>query len=373
MDDPICMGVFMPCKGVGIATIGIHFPSIGMNIEDLALLRGEDPDKYTQGLGCKQFSMCSTQEDIAELALISAQRALKNWDGDISDIGMIAVGTESGLDMSRPLSAWVAERLHLNGMIRSYEVKHACYGGTLAIRQAVEWKLSGAAGNKAALVIAADISLYEPNTKGEPTQGAGAISFIIDEDPKIAEIAPISYPWSRPVFDFWRPLDKEYPEVDGDYSLECYKEAALSCFNLLISDIGIDALEQSFTFHCFHVPFPKMVKKAVAHVFQHYGWDDDKIALYFKEKIENTMAWNQLSGNSYTASLWVSVAKALSELNEGEKLSAFSYGSGYGAELLVLTAQSRSKDAYWVADVERDFLGRKLVSAEEYELIRQNK
>ena len=58
---------------------------------------------------------------------------------------MLAVGTETAVDMSRPLSAWVADRLGLKGAVRSYEVKHACYGGTLALRQAAEWRLSGAA------------------------------------------------------------------------------------------------------------------------------------------------------------------------------------------------------------------------------------
>ncbi len=83
--------------------------------------------------------------------------------------------------MSRPLSAWVADKLGLAGAVRSYEVKHACYGATLALRQAVEWKESGAAAGKAALVIAADVALYELEDPGEPTQGAGAVAMVVDE------------------------------------------------------------------------------------------------------------------------------------------------------------------------------------------------
>jgi len=55
--------------------------------------------------------------------------------------------------------------------VRSYEVKHACYGGTLAVKQAAEWRLSGAAGDQAALVVAADVALYEQGDPSEPTQG----------------------------------------------------------------------------------------------------------------------------------------------------------------------------------------------------------
>ncbi|STX50790.1 Polyketide biosynthesis 3-hydroxy-3 -methylglutaryl-ACP synthase pksG [Legionella busanensis] len=362
----------MSSKNIGITAVGLHFPSLAMEVKELAKLRRIDPEKFTLGLGCREFSLCSQYENIADLAVKAAQKALAHWPKSPYDIGMVVVGTESSLDMSRPVSAWVAEQLHLSGMIRSYEVKHACYGGTLAIKQAVEWKLSGAGGKKAALVIAADISLYEPQSNAEPTQGAGAVAFIIDEDPQIAEIDLLSYPWSRPVFDFWRPINEKYPQVNGELSLECYKEAVLNCFNLLIKDIGINALEFEFDAHCFHVPFPKMVKKAVFHLLQHQGWNNEKIELYFKEKIESTMEWNQLSGNCYTASLWLAVTKALSQLKPKQKLSAFSYGSGYGAELLTLTAGPQVNSPYWIAETEKIFHERKKVSATEYQLLRQN-
>ncbi|STX55617.1 Polyketide biosynthesis 3-hydroxy-3 -methylglutaryl-ACP synthase pksG [Legionella beliardensis] len=362
----------MSNENIGITAVGLHFPSLAMDVTELAKLRNTAPEKFTLGLGCREFSLCSQYENIADLAANAAQKALAYWPKSIDDIGMVVVGTESGLDMSRPVSAWVAEKLNLSGMIRSYEVKHACYGGTLAIKQAVEWKLSGAGGNKAALVIAADISLYEPQSGAEPTQGAGAVAFIIDKDPQIAGINALSYPWSRPVFDFWRPLNKKFPEVNGEYSLECYKEAVLNCYNLLIKDIGINALELEFSAHCFHVPFPKMVRKAVFHFFQHQGWTDEKIEDYLKEKIEPTMVWNQLTGNCYTASLWIAVAKALAHLKPKQKLSAFSYGSGYGAELLTLTAGPQVSSPYWVAEVEKMLLARQKINSLEYELLRQN-
>ena len=75
--------------------------------------------------------------------MTAARRALGRWQGNLDDIGLIAVGTESALDMSRPLSAWVAEELGLRGAVRSYEVKHACYGGTLALKQGGGVEISG--------------------------------------------------------------------------------------------------------------------------------------------------------------------------------------------------------------------------------------
>ncbi|MCA0403450.1 MAG: hydroxymethylglutaryl-CoA synthase [Proteobacteria bacterium] len=360
----------MESKQVGISSIGISFPSLVMSVEELAKLRNVDPEKFLTGLGCKQFSMCSEKENVITLATKAAERALSRWGGKREDIGLIAVGTESAVDMSRPLSAWVADELNLKGNIRSYEIKHACYGGTLALKQAVEWKMAGACNNKVALVIAADISLYAQNDPGEPTQGAGAIAMIIDDKNLIAEIDVISYPWSKPIFDFWRPVGTEFPLVQGEISLDAYKEAALFCHQELINRYGLKQHNDMFAYHCFHVPFPKMVKKAVQHIFKAYEWSDEQIDAYFKQRIEPTMEWNKLSGNSYTASLWIAVAKTLTLLEPKQRLTAFSYGSGCGAELLTLKAWDDVSKKGWADDVHQDFQSRIAIELQDYEKLR---
>ena len=353
---------------VGIASLGLNLPPCSMPVEELARLRGQDPAKYTIGLGCQEMSLCPEGYGVVELATEAARRALARWNGDLDQIGLIAVGTETGKDMSRPLSAWVAEALGLSGAVRSYEVKHACYGGTLALRQAVEWKLAGASRGKAALVIAADVALYALGDPGEPTQGAGAVAMIVDR-PTIARIDPVSYPWSEPAFDFWRPVGETYPRVEGPLSLDCYKRAAVSCFEQLVDDRGTEALDELVA-ACFHVPFPKMVKKAVYAVGEAQGWDADGVAAFHDDKVEPTMSWNRMCGNAYTASLWIAVAQALRGLPAGDRIGAFSYGSGFGAELLVLEAGPEAAAGDWASDVESDLAARATVDAEAYGVLR---
>ena len=113
---------------------------------------------------------------------------------------------------------------------------------------------------KIALVIAADIALYKANNAAEPTQGAGAVAMIIDQ-PSIAEIEPVSYPFSMPVFDFWHPLEEQYPLVDGEFSLECYQEAARQCFSALVKDRSLEEVLESFKACCFHTPSRKWLRK----------------------------------------------------------------------------------------------------------------
>ena len=358
-------------NGTGIASIGLQLPPLSMSTPELARLRGQDPDKYVVGLGCDEMSLCPPGYDVVELAVGAAERALSRWGGDRGKIGMLAVGTETAMDMSRPLSAWVANRLELQGAVRSYEVKHACYGGTLAVRQATEWKMSGAAGEQAALVIAADEALYEEGAPGEPTQGAGAVAMVIDE-PEIAVIHPVSYPWSEPQFDFWRPVGERYPHVDGPLSLDCYRRAAERCFSALVDDGNPRAVLAELAAVCFHVPFPKMVHKAVFRLGEYFGWAAQEIDAFFNDKVKPTMLWNRLCGNAYTASLWISVAKALEGLAQGQKIAAFSYGSGFGAELLVLEAGPSASNGAWAVDIERDVQMRAAVSAEGYQELRSS-
>ncbi len=353
----------------GIASIGLHLPPLAMPVEELAALRGVDPDKYLIGLGCSEISLCPPEFGIVDLASEAARRALSRWDGELEDIGMIAVGTETAVDMSRPLSAFVAEELGLVGHIRSYEVKHACYGGTLALRQACEWRMSGAARDKAALVVAADIALYEQGDPGEPTQGAGAVAFVVDR-PEIATVGLDSHTWSEPAFDFYRPVGESYPRVDGKLSLECYKKAAVECFNALSEGRNPAEVMERFSAICFHVPFPKMVRKAFHLVGEVAGWSAERVQQLYSEKVEPSMLWNKLSGNSYTASLWIAVANALQGLKAGEQVAAFSYGSGFGSEILSLIAGPRAKEADWAQDIERDIAHRGRVDASAYNLLR---
>lgn len=354
---------------VGIESIGIHLPPLALPVEELAKLRGEDPNKYTIGLGCSQMAICPPDYTVVDLATESARRALDRWGGDASRIGMIATGTETAVDMSRPLSAYVAERLGMSGGIRSYEVKHACYGGTLALRQATEWRMSGAGGDRAALVIAADVAMYEEGDPGEATGGAGAVAFIVDQ-PDIAAIEPLSIPYSEPEFDFWRPVGNKFPSVNGKLSLECYKKAAEFCFRALVAERDPEKALQMFEALCFHVPFPKMVRKAVLHFAEALGLTAEKIIELFEQKVEPTMIWNKLTGNAYTASLWISVANALQGRNTGDRIAAFSYGSGFGAELLSLVAGPDAKAGAWAEDMERDLADRRIITAEDYNQLR---
>lgn len=350
---------------IGILSIGLSIPQHAFAENDLAELRHVDPNKYSQGLGCHNFAVAMEKEQVVEIATKAALRAIAHWKGNLSDIGLIATGTESSLDESRPLSAWVAEKIGLSGHIRSYEVKHACYGGTVAVRQAIEWIGSGAAKKgKVALVIAADICRYAPESPAEPTQGAGAVAMIIGEHPSIARFRRESFPYSQPVFDFWRPTGNDFPIVEGKVSTDKYTDALYSILKEMAEAQESYRIED-FNKICCHVPFPKMVFKAFKEACLRLNYTEEQINMFLENKIKPYMQWNKEIGNSYTASLWFCVAQALRAADEKEKILCFSYGSGCGAEALIIDkVYNHSKEAY--EELEQDLKGRKFLTAEDY-------
>lgn len=347
---------------IGIESIGIKLPSYVIEAKNIAKLRGMAEEKATIGLGCYMVGLCLDKETVVDLAVAAAERAIERWQGDISEIGMIVVGTESSLDEARPLSAWVAERLKLSGAIRSYEVKHACYAGTLALRQAVEWK-KATNSNKSALVIAVDVCLYAPGHAAEVTQGAGAVAMIVGND-SVCSIDLRTYPYSEPCFDFWRPTGNAFPSVDSQKSLSAYLKATVSCFNALFADQPNLSFE-NFRSVCFHVPFPKMVLKAFKHLSLALNLSEFEQHKILKDKILPFIVWNKEIGNAYSASLWISVAQALKTAKVSEKIACFSYGSGFGSELFVL--ERKHSNSNWTEDVKIDLHKREKISIEEYD------
>ncbi|NJL29599.1 MAG: hypothetical protein HC897_17780, partial [Thermoanaerobaculia bacterium] len=51
---------------VGLAAIGLALPSLALPVEELARLRGEDPAKYTLGLGCLEMALCPPETGVVD-------------------------------------------------------------------------------------------------------------------------------------------------------------------------------------------------------------------------------------------------------------------------------------------------------------------
>lgn len=372
----------MTVRTVGIDAMAFHGPEHYIDMADLAAARGVEPEKYTRGLGQLAMAVATPCEDTVSLAVSAGRKVLQDFAVDPAEIGTLVVGTETAVDHSKPVATHVHEHLGLATNCRSVETKHACLGGSAGLGLAMDWIAAGRACGRKALVVAADIAWYGLGTPGEPTQGGGAVAFVVSERPRLLECNPDIYgDYTRQVMDFWRPLYSRYAFVDGHYSMACYLEALASTWADAASkreaerQLPIAGLDACF----YHVPFVKMAKKA-----HHRHWEaelgravgpDESSALAvigdsYEQRVKPWLGLNATVGNIYTGSLFLAIVDYLRRIDaqrEGKAVSLFAYGSGCGASLLFARVARGASTHRSKLDPQADLDRRRRVDVAEYE------
>lgn len=382
-------------SNIGIDRLGVYVPDRALPLRDLAAARSVPPEKLLEGLGVHHMAVAPAYEDCVTLAANAGARALAMGGTagrtDPGEIGLLIVATETAVDHAKPAAIFVHELLGLPPSCRTYEIKHACYGGTAALMVAAEWIASGVGRGRKALVIASDIAKYPPRSAGEPTQGAGAVAMVISGDPTVLALdLGLSGVHAANVHDFWRPLDRSQALVDGKYSLDCYLTALAGAFQ----EYRSRAIGTAFQLEAeavtsdhlaailYHTPFPRMAWKA-HRVLAEEDWRSNprraaklpadiepEVRASYAEKVEPSLWAAQAVGNTYTASLYLCLAALLERQADrlaGRRIGMFSYGSGSCAEFysgVVLSgAGALAGEIGLAAMLER----RRSVSVAEYE------
>jgi hydroxymethylglutaryl-CoA synthase len=376
--------------GIGIDAIAVAIPSRYLDLADLARARGVDPAKYTHGLGAREMAIAEPGEDTVSLAAAAARRALEVARLDPRELGLLVVGTETGVDHSKPVSSFVHGLLELPRAMRVYDTQHACYGGTAGLMAAVEWIAAGSAGGRSALVICSDIARYGLATAGEPTQGAGAVAMIVRTEPALVELdVGVGGVSSSHDHDFWRPLGPREAQVDGHNSVECYLDAVASAYRgwkaRAIARGLVRAREpvsDQLAAICYHVPFCKMARKAHLHVRRceladaAAPWDaateELRADTSFREQVEPSLGLCAQIGNVYTGSLYLGLAGLVhargAELAE-RRIGMFSYGSGCTSEFFSGVVGPRAHERIAAARVDELLAARDRISIDEYHRI----
>ena len=314
---------------VGIDHIAVYIPGQALSMEALAEARGIPPKKYLVGLDLLKIAIPGRCDDVVSMAANAGYTVLEQAGVEPSEIGFLAVGTESSVDKSKPVATHVHRMLGISERCRVFDVIHACIGATQAVLSALDWLKLG--HGKYALVIASDIARYKLNTLAEPTQGAGAVALLLAVSPRLMTLTEVSA-YSRHVYDFWKPLHEEFPIVNGHYSSQCYLDAMKECY--------AETVPSSRSALLFHTPYPKLVYQAYSQLAVIKAFSENVDAT-FKKQTEPSLAYSRRVGNIYTGSLWLSLASMLGSDNAHGSPAGrwsdcwlYSYGSGMGASLM---------------------------------------
>lgn len=141
---------------------------------------GVSSGKYTIGLGQVRMGFCDDREDIYSIALTSLKRFMDQHSIDPLSIGRLEVGTETILDKAKSIKSVLMQLFEPSGNtdILGVDTMNACYGGTNAFFNAINWIESRSWDGRNAIVVAGDIALYAKGS-ARPTGGAGAVVMLL--------------------------------------------------------------------------------------------------------------------------------------------------------------------------------------------------
>lgn len=358
---------------IGIDSLALGVPRRHLDLRDLAAARGVPASKYLEGIGTHRMAIAAPDEDPVTLAASAARRAFALSGRDPGEIGLCVVGTETAVDHSKPVAAYLHGLLGLPSACRVFETKHACFGGTAGLLNAVDWIASGSARGRSALVICSDVARYALGSPGEPTQGAGSVAMIVSERPRLLELeVGRSGAFACDVDDFWRPLHRKDALVDGRLSVQCYLDALAGAYGEWRRDEAAAAEPLART--CYHVPYGKMARKAHRHRKMIDGLDEAAADATFASEVAASLLLPAQIGNVYTGSLYVALASLLhAEVGAivGRRVGLFSYGSGCVAEFFAGRVAEGAAALVARLDLDAPLQRSRRLSMAEYEAIRR--
>ncbi|GAA6027486.1 hypothetical protein JCM8097_007885 [Rhodosporidiobolus ruineniae] len=362
-------------QNVGIHAIDVYCPLRCIDEADLERFDGVPAGKYTIGLGAERMAFCDDREDINSFLLTVTKSLLEKYNIPPSSIGRLDVGTETLIDKSKSVKTLLMDLFPGNSDIEGIDSKNACYGGTAALFNAVNWIESSSWDGRYALVVCGDIAIYAEGG-ARPVGGAGAVAMLIGPDAPLA-MEPVHGTHMANVYDFYKPhLSSEYPEVDGPLTQTCYPNALEMSYDAFrrkesrrlggkgdLKDVSVG----DFDYFCFHSPYGKLVQKGFARlayndylsnptaerfasVPSHIGELERSSTLLnkevektfvalssadFKAKVGPSTLTSKRLGNMYSGSLYGALASLLDTVDsatlQGKRIALYSYGSGLAA------------------------------------------
>ncbi|CAJ2650584.1 unnamed protein product [Trifolium pratense] len=366
-------------KNVGILALDIYFPPNAVQQEALEAHDGASKGKYTIGLGQDCMSFCSDVEDVISMSLTVVSTLLEKYGIDPKQIGRLEVGSETVIDKSKSIKTFLMQifEKHGNTDIEGVDSTNACYGGTAALFNCVNWVESNSWDGRYGLVVCTDSAVYAEGP-ARPTGGAAAIAMLIGPDAPIAFESKLRGSHMSHVYDFYKPdLASEYPVVDGKLSQTCYLMALDTCYKNFCQKYekheGKPFALSDADYFVFHSPYNKLVQKSFARlVFSDFlrnpsskdevtkeklgpfatlsddesyqSRDLEKASQQvakplYDEKVQPSTLIPKQVGNMYTASIYAAFASLIHNKHsslEGKRVILFSYGSGLTSTMFSL-------------------------------------
>lgn len=281
-------------------------PPYRVRLEDWCAWTDNPWPKISKVVG-SSFRLRGPEQSVYTMAANAVLRLIEQYDVDPQRVRFLGLGTESSTDNSAGaiiIKGMVDDALQSKGkaaISRSCEVpeyKHACLGGVYAMKGALRYLALDGKGSQA-IVVCADVAEYARGSSGEPTQGAGAVAMLLEENPALAtvDLANSGSASDYRVMDFRKPMLRfcgqdqgnthqvqDFPVFNGKYSTTCYIDETLHALQNMYAKRGVSAIDhmRSLKSIFMHRPYRRMPETgwALAYLFAlQLGGDADRAEL----------------------------------------------------------------------------------------------
>ncbi|KAH9678058.1 Hydroxymethylglutaryl-CoA synthase [Citrus sinensis] len=332
-------------------------------MEALEVHDGVSKGKYTVGLGQDCMAFCSEVEDVISMSLTVVTSLLEKYKIDPTQIGRLEVGSETVIDKSKSIKTFLMqifefgfpvsyapytnshkEQKYGNTDIEGVDSTNACYGGTAALFNCVNWVESASWDGRYGLVVCTDSAVYAEGP-ARPTGGAAAVAMLIGPDAPIAFESKLRGSHMSHAYDFYKPnLASEYPVVDGKLSQTCYLMALDSCYKYFCQKFekleGRQFSMLDVDYFVFHSPYNKLVQKSFARLFfNDFLRNASSVDEIAKEKLAPYSTLSDVESYQSRDLEKVSYHSDCPINREGKRVIMFSYGSGLTATMFSLQLQ----------------------------------
>jgi hydroxymethylglutaryl-CoA synthase len=232
--------------------------------------------------------------------------------------------------------------------------------------------------SESGLVLASDIARYQAASTAEITQGAGAVSLLIEAHPRLLELdlSTIGY-CSQDVDDFFRPLGSSIAQVKGRYSMEVYQQNFESAFLDHCQRIGESprSVLGATDMFVLHTPFRNMPEMAMRKLLDsQLGLSAEEANAFLNERgfFQGVDPIADI-GNTYSASMYLFLAFLLKDRYEvmgeeivGKRLLLASYGSGNTMIVISATVAASAPRVIESWDLQRIFASARQSTMDDY-------
>ena len=293
-------------KNIGISGHAAYIPPYRVWLEDWCDWTDNQWPKIREVVG-RSFRIRGPEQSVYTMSATAVMRLIEQYDVDPTRIKFLGLGTESSTDNSAGaiiIKGMVDRALEARGkppIARSCEVpefKHACLGGVYGMKGAIRHlALDGAGGQ--AIVVCADIAEYARGSSGEPTQGAGAVAMLLEEDPTLAivDLPGSGSASDYRIMDFRKPMSRfcgqdrsqthqvqDFPLFNGKYSTTCYIDETLHALHDMFEkrELNPASYMRSLKTVFMHRPYRRMPETgwAVSYLFaMSHGDAEDRAEL----------------------------------------------------------------------------------------------